>query len=94
MAHAASAGGSSADSLLGPVVASGFSSSAAAGITVLLLVPVRLASLPGQSVRLVIALALRLTSCSLKSRCYEMSDATKSVVRNCVRVLTIVSLDR
>ena len=85
MAHATSARGSSADSLLGPIVASDFGTSAAASISVLLLVPVRLAGLPGQSVRLVIALALRLTSCSLKSRCYKLSDATKSAVRKCVR---------
>ena len=71
MAAAASAGGPSADGLLGPVVASGLGSSSATSITVLLLVPVGLAGLPGKSVRLVVALALRLTSCSLKSRCYD-----------------------
>ena len=66
MCHPAGAGGSSADSLLGPVVPSGLGAAAGASIAVLLLVPVGLAGPARQRVRLVVALALRLSSCSLK----------------------------
>ena len=67
MCHAAGAGGSSTDGLLGPVVSAELGTVAETGILSLLLVPVRLATSSAQGVCLVVTFALCLSTCTLHS---------------------------
>ena len=65
MRHAASAGGSSADGLLGPVVPTELGTAAETSVLALLLVPVGLSTSAGNGVSLVVALALSLSTSTL-----------------------------
>ena len=68
MSHAASAGGSSADGLDGPVVSAELGAATEASILFILLVPVGLAGPSADGVALVVTLTLRLSSCTLHTR--------------------------
>ena len=79
MSHAASAGGSSADGLRGPVVSAQLGAAAEAGVLLVLLVPVGLAGPPADSVALVVTFTLRLSSCTLNT-CVGECDKSRTIL--------------